>query len=75
MSRPGHFTMLIAVLGHITEIAVTDWLCPNPRSPDRADCAAWVGEVLDDPHSRDVLRALLAALRCARHRWGARSPP
>src|SRR5262249_20323763 len=36
--------MLIAQLGHITEIAATDWLTPNPRSPQRAD-SAWIGEV------------------------------
>ena len=54
--------MLIAQLGHITEIAATDWLEPNPRSPDRADSAAWISEVLDEPHSRDLLDGLLASL-------------
>ena len=33
VNRRGHFSMLIAQLGHITEIAATDWLTPNPRSP------------------------------------------
>jgi hypothetical protein len=32
--------MLIAQLGHITELAATDWLEPNPRSPERTDAAA-----------------------------------
>lgn len=59
--RRGHFSMLIAQLGHITEIAATDWLHPNPRSPDRADSAAWIGEVLDEPHTRELLDALLRA--------------
>ena len=63
VTRRGHFSMLIAQLGHITEIAATDWLTPNPRSPDRADSAAWIGEVLDEPHTREVLDALLAATR------------
>lgn len=61
VERPGHFTMLIAQLGHITEVAAEDWLAPNVRSPDRADSAAWVGEVLDEPHTRRVLRSLLRA--------------
>lgn len=60
--RRGHFTMLIAQLGHITEIAAMDWLEPNPRSPDRADSAAWISEVFDDPHTRDRLDDLLAAV-------------
>ena len=55
--------MLIAQLGHIAEIAATDWLEPNPRSPQRADAAAWIGEVLDEPHTRDVLDRLLRAIR------------
>ena len=59
VNRRGHFSMLIAQLGHITEIAATDWLKPNPRSPDRADSAAWIGEVLDEPHTRELLETLL----------------
>ena len=35
VNRRGHFSMLIAQLGHITEVAATDWLKPNLRSPDR----------------------------------------
>ena len=62
VSRRGHFSMLIAQLGHITEVAATDWLHPNLRSPDRADSAAWIGEVLDEPHTRELLDTLLRAL-------------
>jgi len=62
VNRRGHFSMLIAQLGHITELAATDWLEPNPRSPERTDSAAWIGETLDEPHSREVLQALLAAV-------------
>jgi Ser/Thr protein kinase RdoA (MazF antagonist) len=61
VNRPGHFSMLIAQLGHITETAATDWLTPNPRSPERADAAAWVSEVLDEPHTRELLATILAA--------------
>jgi Ser/Thr protein kinase RdoA (MazF antagonist) len=61
-NRRGHFSMLIAQLGHITEIAATDWLKPNPRSPDRADSAAWISEVFDEPHTRELLDTLLGAV-------------
>jgi Ser/Thr protein kinase RdoA (MazF antagonist) len=63
VSRRGHFSMLIAQLGHITEIAATDWIEPNPRSPDRADSEAWISEVFDEPHTRDVLDNLLKTVR------------
>jgi Ser/Thr protein kinase RdoA (MazF antagonist) len=62
VARRGHFSMLIAQLGHIAEVAAADWLEPNPRSPQRTDAAAWIGEVLDEPHTRDVLNNLLAAV-------------
>ena len=61
VNRRGQFSMLIAQLGHITEMAATDWLKPNPRSPRRADSAAWIGEVLDEPHTRELLDAIVAA--------------
>jgi Ser/Thr protein kinase RdoA (MazF antagonist) len=63
VSRRGHFSMLIAQLGHITETAATDWLQPNVRTPERADAAAWVAEVLDDPHTREQLDTLLRRVR------------
>jgi len=62
VNRRGHFSMLIAQLGHITEMAATDWLQPNPRSPNRADSAAWISEVFDDPHTRQLLNTLLGAV-------------
>ena len=62
VARPGHFSMLIAQLGHIAEIAAADWLEPNVRNPDRAGAAAWIGEILDQPHTREVLGALLDAV-------------
>jgi hypothetical protein len=52
--RRGHFSVLIAQLGHITEAAGSDWLNPNSPSPKRAD-SAWIGEVLDEPHIRELL--------------------
>jgi Ser/Thr protein kinase RdoA (MazF antagonist) len=62
VSRRGHFTMLIAQLGHITELGSYDWLVPNDRTPSREDADAWVSEVLDDPHTRARLDRILAAL-------------
>lgn len=59
VSRRGDFSMLIAALGHITAIAAADWLEPNQRSPSRADSAAWIAEVFEEPHTRDVLDTLL----------------
>jgi aminoglycoside phosphotransferase (APT) family kinase protein len=61
VSRRGHFSMLIAQLGHINEIAATDWLTPNSRSPERADAAKWIAETLDEPHTRELLDAILEA--------------
>jgi Ser/Thr protein kinase RdoA (MazF antagonist) len=61
VNRRGHFSMLIAQLGHITQTAATDWLTPNPRSPQRADAAAWIGETLDEPHTREALETILRA--------------
>ena len=60
LTRRGQFSMLIAQLGHITEMAATGWLRPSPVTLDRAGSAAWISEVLDEPHTRDVLDGLLA---------------
>jgi len=62
LDRRGHFSMLIAQLGHITELAAMDWLHPNERSPERADSAAWISEVFDEPHTRKFLGTLLDAV-------------
>jgi len=69
VDRRGHFSMLIAQLGHINEAAASDWLTPNPRSPHRADAEAWIGETLSEPHTRALLDSLLDAARQG-HRTG-----
>jgi aminoglycoside phosphotransferase (APT) family kinase protein len=65
VDRRGHFSMLVAQLGHITEIAATDWLQPTTRSPDRADSEAWISEVFDEPHTRALLETILGWVRAA----------
>jgi len=60
--------MLIAQLGHITQLAATqlaasDGLEPNPRSPEPSDSAAWISEVLGEPHTRELLGTIWAAAR------------
>ncbi|MEV4343086.1 phosphotransferase [Actinoplanes sp. NPDC049596] len=63
LTRPADFSMLIAQLGHIAETAAADWLAPNVRNPDRSGAAEWIGEMLDDPHTRGQLQLLLRAIR------------
>jgi aminoglycoside phosphotransferase (APT) family kinase protein len=74
VDRKEHFSMLIAQLGHINEMAASDWLKPNARSPERSDSAAWIGEVLDEPHTRALLETLLEAASGDRHRREGLSP-
>lgn len=62
VTRRGDFSMLIAQLGHITEIAGLDWLQPNPRCPQRSDAEAWIAQTIDEPHTRELLDTLLAAV-------------
>ncbi|RIQ11153.1 phosphotransferase enzyme family protein [Jiangella rhizosphaerae] len=62
LSGRGDFSMLIAQLGHITELSAADWLRPNDRSPSRPHAGAWIREALDDPHTRERLDALLEAI-------------
>jgi len=61
VDQRSHFSMLIAQVGHITETAATDWLTPNPRSPRRSDSEAWIGETLNEPHTRELLESILTA--------------
>ena len=65
--------MLIAQLGHITELAAYDWLQPNARSPQGADSATWIAEVLGKPHTGELLERILKAT--AEHAAQAQSQP
>jgi Ser/Thr protein kinase RdoA (MazF antagonist) len=54
------FTMIVAVLGHITEIASRRWLAATDSSK-REDLAAWAAELTDRPLTRHVIDQLLEA--------------
>lgn len=52
------FTMVIAVLGHIAEIAARRWLAADDPA-QRDDLAAWAAELTDRPFTRQVVTELL----------------
>ena len=54
------FTMIVAVLGHITEIASRRWLAATDPT-EREDLAAWAAELTDRPLTRHVIDQLLEA--------------
>jgi len=54
------FTMVVAVLGHITQIASHRWLAATDPS-EREDLAAWAAELPDRPLTRHVIEQLLEA--------------
>jgi hypothetical protein len=49
-----------AVVATIHRVSVDD---PGPLDPERADSAAWIGEIFDEPHTRELLETLLGAVR------------
>ena len=55
VSRRSDFSMLVAQLGHITQLAAQDWMTSTPRLLQRDDAADLVVEVLNDPHARGRL--------------------
>lgn len=57
----GDLTMLVAQLGHILRIGCERWLASS-TDPDRADNAAWVTEVLDEPVTLEVVDRILDAV-------------
>ena len=54
------FTMIVAVLGHITQIASRRWLAATDPT-EREDLAAWAAELTDRPLTRHVIDQLLEA--------------
>lgn len=55
-----HFTMIVAVLGHITQVASRRWLAATDPT-EREDLAAWAAELTDRPLTRHVIDQLLEA--------------
>ena len=62
IDRPGHFSMAIAQLGHIGEIACRGWLDPT-RAADRQHNADWASEFLTEPITRRIVDELVEAVR------------
>lgn len=60
LTGPGSFSMVIAVFGHISEVASRRWLLATDDD-DRADLAAWAAELTDRPLTRAVIAQLLYA--------------
>jgi hypothetical protein len=54
--------MPIAQLAHIAEEGCRRWLA-STTDEDRADNEGWVREYLDRPVTRDLIGAILAAIR------------
>lgn len=61
VERPGHFTMAIAVLGHLAELSCRRWLDPDRRA-ERDHHAARIDEFLADPLRPATIEAILATL-------------
>ena len=53
--------MVIAMLGHIAEVATERWLATDDPA-QRDDLAAWAAELTDRPLTRQVVGELLAAV-------------
>ncbi|MGH2597028.1 MAG: phosphotransferase enzyme family protein [Actinomycetota bacterium] len=63
VERPGHFSMAIAQLGHIGEMACTTWLDPNEPEKEREHAVVRAAEFTDLAMTRATIEALLDALR------------
>lgn len=61
VTRPEHFSMAIAVFGHLTELHARRWLHPDVAHP-RERSALRVRECLDDFMDRAIIEGLLAAI-------------
>ena len=62
VDRPGHFSMAIAQLGHIGEMACTTWLDPNEPEEERVRAVARAAEFTDLALTRATIDSILDAL-------------
>jgi Ser/Thr protein kinase RdoA (MazF antagonist) len=60
--RPGHFSMAIAQLGHIGEMACMTWLDPDEPEVEREHAVARAAEFTDLALTRATIESLLDAL-------------
>ena len=65
LTQPGDFTMLVAQLGHITEIGCERWLM-STTDAERRHNEAWVRESVDDPVTSATIESMLAAVSSPR---------
>jgi Ser/Thr protein kinase RdoA (MazF antagonist) len=63
VDRRGSFSMAVAQLGHIAEIACRSWLDPAKPGEERRRQVGRVAEVTGDPLTIDVVDAILDAVR------------
>jgi hypothetical protein len=63
VDRRGSFSMAIAQLGHIVEIACRHWLDPTKPEDERRRQIGRVAEFTDEPLTLDVIDAILDAVR------------
>jgi aminoglycoside phosphotransferase (APT) family kinase protein len=61
VTRPGHFTMLVAEQAHIGQLACSRWLGAEP-GPERDRLAAWFHEIPEDPVTLARIDRILAAV-------------
>ena len=62
VDRPGHFSMAIAQLGHIGEMACTTWLDPDEPTGERERAIGRAAEFTQTGLTRATIDALLDAL-------------
>jgi Ser/Thr protein kinase RdoA (MazF antagonist) len=62
VDRPGHFSMAIAQLGHIGEMACTTWLDPNEPEEERERAVERAADFAEHALTRATIESLLHAL-------------
>ena len=65
LERPADFTVLVAQLGHITEVGCARWLASTTEG-ERRHNEGWVREFVDDPVTVEKIERILAAVSSPR---------
>jgi Ser/Thr protein kinase RdoA (MazF antagonist) len=61
VTRPGHFTMLLAMQAHISHLAASRWVGEKDRV-ERLRLEGWFREMLEDPVTLPQIEAILDAI-------------